>query len=703
MTRYYSRSQGKFIEGEPPARASITTDSSFEDTGEEYGDPESLVRASTTVSKYPREQYQSDIDNDIATTGGKNLSKLEIKFKAYNPDEAANLQTEKDRQKEALKYQSSAESALKLLDLLNKKERGETSGPEYEAALQGAVSDYNSKRAFGEGGKNVTDIERQMLGGQLINVNVIKPNIAQRAMGWITGSMPATTSKVGEDEEKIRQKMIQAILRSNPEADVSGFQTSGQETSNVPQQKPREMVSSTGERVTGKPGELFTNIGTNVLDIAKGLPSLGREVLRMTPAEQVIDMITGDEIDPLEGAKTAINMGKGLLQNLAQTTGVNENTIGIGEDGHFYWNPGQQVKDALIHDYNHPIDTLFWILPFAKRLKGEGVIAKAGKDASIVEEALVKGTGKGALPEISLKARQATRGILNPLPEDFVKGEELTSKALRITKSNTYEGMARELKTIIPEEGAKIEKWAVAKDAEIGMQPIDEVVNQVMEKVRATSAAQANPKLIGVVEENLRNQIRTGQLEGGMVSGNIEGTNFVKMNDARKYFTSNLDSWFKNGQPVGTATNDLNAMKWETANGLKDVMAEADKLGEVQLSLAKQHTAFQTYPAVSSVVTETGTKISPIGIRWTVMRKVWEETGGKIMERVRIPRARALQGDLPIIAPQPSIPTPTSSALPPIAPQANFSYREEPGFWRGRAADTSRMTLSKEIPSVKKK
>lgn len=670
--RYYSRSAGTFVDGEPPASSSVVNinpiDNGGLDTSTDFSSPETSVRTDTGLSSaYSREQYQSDLQNDLSTTGGKNFAKIKQTYEAYNPDLTA---SEKADALEQQKLSTSADSAQRLLDLLNKKDTGQISGPEYQAALEGAVSDYNSKRAFGEGGKNVTDIERQMLGGQLINVNVVKPNRLQTIGNWFTGVQPATTSKVAEDEANIRQKMVQAILRADPEADVSQYQTISDNTQNIPTVKQSNVpTTSQGEQMANtQPGGFLTNVGQNAVDIVKSLPALGREVLRMTPAEQVIDMISGDKVDPLEGAKTAINIGKGLLQSLAQTTGINKNTIGIGPDGHFYWNPGQQIKDAFIHDYNHPIDTAMWILPFLKGLKGDGVMAQASKEAPILEKSIAESATRGSvLPEITSKAGRAARNVATIVPESVVKSEEIMSKVLRNTKSNSIEGMAKELELSIPENATKIDSWALTKDAEIGMQPTAQIVDQVMNKVKNTSSAKANPELLKIIEEDLNSNLNAGQVEGGLAKGEIGGTNFSVINNTRKYFTSNLNSWFNNGQPVGTATNDLNAMRWEAANGLKDIIAEADTQGLVRSALDAQHVAFEASPVLSKMVSRTKGGISAISMKWSLIRKVWNETGGKILESANIKRARGLQPELPAItAPEglnPELTNPNSTTM----------------------------------------
>lgn len=152
----------------------------------------------------------------------------------------------------------SAQAARDTLEVLNKRARGEIAGNQADDALNFAASEYNSKRAFGEGGKSLTDTERQLLSGQLIDTTVKNPNVLQRAAGWITGQEPQTKSYVSEDEASIRNKLVEAVLKSDPTADVSQYM---QPAGNL---KAKEEAMSIGG--------LFKNAGQDAVDFAINNP-----------------------------------------------------------------------------------------------------------------------------------------------------------------------------------------------------------------------------------------------------------------------------------------------------------------------------------------------------------------------------------------------------------------------------------------------
>lgn len=609
--------------------------------------PDGTVRIQNSATK-----EQKVVKPDELPNYGISYQRYQDEYNAYNEMQGGAPATIRNEQaKEKLKTTLSAESARSVLDVLNKKSTGELTGSMADAALQGAVSDYNSKRAFGEGGKNVTDIERQMLGGQLININVVKPSAPERLWGWATGTQKATTSKVAEDEQSIKNKMIQAILRADPNADVSGYTTT-----------PTQKTTTTGGKETFNPN-IVEDVLNNAADIVKGLPSIAKVGYALSPSGQISGMLSGN-YDPLQPAKIVMDIGKGLIQNLGETTGIS-----YDNEGKFHFSP----RDAFVHDYNHPIDTALWVLPFLKGIKGikgSGILGQAAKDvesANVLDNVLKSGEITKKLPNL---AGTAATGVAVPIPESVIKSEELMSKALQNTKSVTYRGMAKELENSISVEGKVIANRALALDATIGSQPLDEVINQVMTKVADTASAKANPNLVKVIEGDLRKELTTGELPGGMATGNIEATNISNMNKARMYMTSSLNSWFNNGQPVGTPTNDLNALRWSAANGLKDIIGEADKEGIIKNSLDKQHVAFQTYPVFSKEALKASPGVSSIGYKWGLIRKFWDMTGAKAIEPIKIGVARALQGkaELPSIEASPTtqVPSIPNQSLPVI-------------------------------------
>lgn len=637
-----------------------------------------------------QDNYKQYIKNAVSAQDSKAAEDLASEFKSTygfdvfgeNPSPTA-----KTQQAEKTKLGLAADSATKVLDILKNRSAYKTD-KEYQTALEGAVSDYNSKRAFGEAGKTVSATERIFLGGQLVDQILKGPNIGQKAIGAVTGEVPAPSSRINEDEDTLKAKMIQAILRADPSADTSQYENI-QTSKDLPAKD--FWTTSSGEVLNQNYTENFVN---NAIDIVKGLPALAKVAYNLTPIDWVVKAVKGEDVDMLSAAKTTVELGKGMLMGLAEVTGV-KNNIGLDADGHFYWHPDQQVKDALIHDANHPIDTVLWLLPFLKGSPkgGSAIIDDAIEKAPATEEAVIR--------MISPKAGKAATSVAVPIPESVVKSEEIMSKALQITKSKTLRGMAKELETSVANEGRIITARASELDKVIGPQPVGEIVNEVMNKVADTSSAKANPKLLQTIQADLERELSKGPLPEGVVRGEFEATSLSKMNEARMYFSSNLNNWFDSGRPVGTPTNDLNAMRYEAAQTLKSLIGESDPEGVILQSLDKQHIAFETYPVLSKEALKASPGVGSIGYRWGLIRKAWEATGAKAMEELRIINARKLQGEYVPPTPPKIV---GSGVLPETPPETLNPQPVLPGNRvplsnvRARGADTSRWTTSTKLP-----
>lgn len=254
-------------------------------------------------------------------------------------------------------------------------------------------------------------------------------------------------------------------------------------------------------------------------------------------------------------------------------------------------------------------------------------------------------------------AKEFSTSVAVPNQGSVLKSEKLMQDAFRMTTAPDPRGVARELETNLPKYAEATEKYAKLRDQSTGLQPLtgngnDGVLDQIMSKVKDTSAAQANPDHIATLQNILADQLKAGDLgAAGARNGITEGTNFEKMNQARTYLNSGLSKWFANGQPEGSPTNDLNSMKWEASTALKDIMSEGDKSGAFRDLLAKQHTALQVVPVLSKETLATG-KVNSVGaavgkvyntIRGRTVLKGAERSGGD-----NVPQITLADGSAPI-------------------------------------------------------
>ena len=230
-------------------------------------------------------------------------------------------------------------------------------------------------------------------------------------------------------------------------------------------------------------------------------------------------------------------------------------------------------------------------------MEGGTALAKPKVAASGIGDVAAE-TTKGKIPSIapvkdSMQGRTAT-AIVNADPTNVTNSENLATKALQYTKAKTERGMAKELEDSIGPNGKRIEQWAKTMDKQIGDQPKNEIVDQIMERVQDSTVARANPQLLDTLRETLNRQLDNGQIEPGM-----DATNLTKLNETRKYLSSNKSSWFDNGRPVGNPTNDLNALEWEATGAIKEILDQADEAGVVKDALDRQHVALQVAPVMA--------------------------------------------------------------------------------------------------------
>lgn len=120
----------------------------------------------------------------------------------YNGDKSA-------KQKDADIARSDAlDRANRVISVLDQKDKGTKA---YSDALNAAVSNYTSAKAFGEGGKNLTGTELSVLAGATPVIKKHTGNIFEKAAAFLTGDEVPTRGEVADDEETIRNKMNNAI------------------------------------------------------------------------------------------------------------------------------------------------------------------------------------------------------------------------------------------------------------------------------------------------------------------------------------------------------------------------------------------------------------------------------------------------------------------------------------------------------------
>jgi hypothetical protein len=115
----------------------------------------------------------------------------------------ANAAKDTDRQKVKAEVKTNAEALQKVID---RGRKGELKGDAYKQALQFAAGKMAASAAFGEGGKALTSSEISILAGT-------KPTIQRKEQSWLdrlTGTVPAETGELVDDEQKLYNKALLA-------------------------------------------------------------------------------------------------------------------------------------------------------------------------------------------------------------------------------------------------------------------------------------------------------------------------------------------------------------------------------------------------------------------------------------------------------------------------------------------------------------
>lgn len=560
----------------------------------------------TGVAKDGR-AYKDIPDNELGSMYLLKNGDQGIKALGIDPVKAA------QQSKAAAAKDDIVKAAQATLSVLDSKKNYKTD-KEYQDAKRYTASRLSSATGFGEGGKSLTGSELGILSGSLVN---IKPQRQQNILEKITGEVPPATGEIVDDEETIRNKMNNAI---------SYLKTGKVAPGASPEQTKKD---------AGVLNRLITGGAKNTADIVGGLGNLA-----------------------VEGAKAGVNVAKDVQQtggknlqwgNIIPTFGE----VGVGAINDLNETVGRPLEGgdvlgrATEHAIDNPVNTALYALPEIKGAKIAGAKIGAKLPPITVAKPNLGGVAK------DIQGRAATNvGVADT--SSIVKSEQLMKEALQSTNAITPRGMSKQLDAITPKAGAHIDKAVTTMDKIIGAQPLNEVLNQVMEKVKQSSSAAADPQLTEIVRKDLAQQLNTGVLDGGLARGQLDATTMGKINAVRKYLNSPLSSWFKNGQPVGTPANDLNAMKWEASNALKDILGEADSTGEVGKAIRLQHAAMSIGPVLAQKALNARDTNSIVGaVRKYVVNPVSEPLGIVI--------SRALQG-----SPDNVVKEIRASQLPPI-------------------------------------
>lgn len=517
-------------------------------------------------------------------------------------------------------------NAKNILDLMEQKNAGKLDDATYNSRLKVLASKQASDLGFGVGGKVLSEGEKALLQPQMINFanskTVSRGSWPQRFWGGLTGApIPEVTKNeevLKDSPQEIANKM-QSIISSfgNDEDKKKYLKAMGIKD-------PEQVIRQTAPQYTV--GGFAGNVVNNARDVANGVLNIPKNVIDYEKG-QMSKAASGNinAMNPLTGQlpDLVMNLGKGAVK-------MANDTLGDPLKG------GDVVGRAAIHAYNRPIDTAMTVIPMVKGIQSLTKPNISNQLPSIDESAAPKG---GIINDI--KGRAATSiGVVDP--QSVVKSEAMLKEALQMTKSLTKRGMAKDLENFTPVAGKAIDNYLNIKDQQMGVQPLEPIKDTLREKLEQTSAGQANPELVNQVLKDLDKRASTEALSGDLqkISNSNFGTTNTALNEMRKTWNGSLSKWFKNGQPEASLTDNLNSLKWEASNTLKDILGESDSTGQLKDLIHQQHVALATSPVLSK-----------LALTVPVSHSVWQQAYNTIHgllngvgEPIKISVARLMQG-----------------------------------------------------------
>lgn len=262
-------------------------------------------------------------------------------------------------------------------------------------------------------------------------------------------------------------------------------------------------------------------------------------------------------------------------------------------------------------------------------------------------------TATGLLSSVDAKNKQSVTKLENTV-ETIIKN----------TRSKTSRGIAKELPTLKADAGNYINTRLSQVDDTI--QPIStlDVKNKIMSAANESTSGQANPKQLAQFEDALDALIR------GKNKGATPLTmSYTDINRVRKDLNKGIKStWFSNGQPLTSTTENLMSLKWTGSSVLSDIVNSTDGLEDVGKAVRLQHFAISGEPLFSKSVLapKTGSRGGPVGAFTNFTLNIFDA----IMDPIKIGGIRKFTQKEQLLPQTPQVPqAPPTQGLPPAPPQ----------------------------------
>lgn len=559
------------------------------------------------TDNYDRElEYQKNLASGSFDTPETKVKK-EAQKKEIQSSEAQNV-----------KNRNASKAAQDFLSVYDSVKDNPNSN-EAKKKLAMAAAKYNAAVGFGEGGKTLSANEIGILAPTLISTERQREqNIIEKALGT---QPDLTTGYLKESPAEAAQKMKYALQLTDKSAYEKYKEVGGKTKARTGNEVLDSIVNSEAGKYIG---DTLKNAPGNVKDIinsALGLPA-----------------------SYIEWSKNEMKQGRAPIpQAFVGEMGINY-VKSLNKDIGEPLQGGDILGRAAENFKERPVSTVLDVLPFLSKLKKPPVASEAGDVAEVAKSVTPPEPPGGGtkIPKFiqniveDIKGRRAT-SIAAPDPLDVTRSEKLMGEALKMTKSFTKRNLAKELESFVPKANEAIDAFVKANDKAIGLQPIEEISYAIKERLLKSSAGQAHPELV----DKVVNQIEKDLTQGNVGKGVKPGTTLGKINQVRKTNNSSLRSWFENDKPTASATDNINALKWEASDELKNFLSDVDNTGDLKKLIYQEHVALETSPKLAKQVLN---KRIDTTFWQAAYDKLFRGPISAVTEPIRIQSARMLQG-----------------------------------------------------------
>ncbi len=320
-----------------------------------------------------------------------------VKEYATYQDSLTKISGEDTKKKDAkADFLKKAES---VLDIIGKGKSGSLKGKEYEDAINSVASQYVASKAFGEGGKSLTNTELSILSGQTPVIEQRVGNPLEKAAAWAQGRVVPQRGVVTDDPATLERKMLMAV------AALKGEQVDPKALQAVAPPQKEEKPTAQG---------FGGNLANNAKDILNSILNFPKQAAEQVGKDFKIQTQGANPLNPVGIQLVSPETAKNAAQSVA---GEYNDLLGRPLEG------GDIIDKILKRGYEKPANTILDLLPF---LPGKGGPLKGANRTPDSPNLLQKGlrSGVDAVQGAGSKEYVARQGADRAIPQNQVLLDE---------------------------------------------------------------------------------------------------------------------------------------------------------------------------------------------------------------------------------------------------------------------------------------